>query len=81
MCKKYRYITFLGIEILFFIKQFPQKFMFGNEWWSIKVGAKLLSDLVIFSILSFEILLDFYEYILLVAWIYSLYFTTGINTK
>ena len=81
MCKKYRYITFQGIEILFFIKQCPQKFMFGNEWWSIKVGAKLLSDLVIFSILSFEILLDFYEYILLVAWIYSLYFTTGINTK
>ena len=23
--------------------------MSGNEWWSIKVGAKLMSDLVVFK--------------------------------
>ena len=38
----------------------------GNKWWSIKIGAKLLSDLVIFSILSSEILLDLHESILVV---------------
>ena len=35
--------------------------MFGNEWSSAKVGAKLLSALNIFSILSYEIPLDFHE--------------------
>ena len=35
--------------------------MFGNEWWPRKVGAKLLRDLVIFSILSSDTPLDFYE--------------------
>ena len=35
--------------------------MSGNKWWSAKVGAKLLSDLVMFSKLSSEILLDFYN--------------------
>ena len=38
----------------------------GNKWWSIKNGAKLLSDLVIFSILSSKILLDLHESILVV---------------
>ena len=33
--------------------------MSENKWWSIKVGAKLLSDLAIFSILSSDILLGF----------------------
>ena len=35
--------------------------MFGNEWWSTKVGAKLLPDLALFSILSSDISIDFYE--------------------
>ena len=30
----------------------------GNKWWSTKIGAKLLSDLIIFSILPSEIPLD-----------------------
>ena len=34
--------------------------MFGNKWWLTKV-TKLLSDLVIFSILSSEIPLDFHD--------------------
>ena len=43
------------------MKERPLKFMFGNEWWSTKVGAKLLSYLVIFSILSSDIPLDIHE--------------------
>ena len=35
--------------------------MSGNEWWSTKVGAKLLFDSVIFSILSSDIPLDFHK--------------------
>ena len=35
--------------------------MSGNKWGSTKVGAKLLSDLVIFSILSCDIQLDFHD--------------------
>ena len=57
----YRFIIFLWIEILFFIKQCPLKLISSNEWWSTKVETKLLSDLVIFSILSSEIPLDFHE--------------------
>ena len=37
---------FLGTEILLFIKQCPLK---SNTLWLTKVGAKFLSDLVIFS--------------------------------
>ena len=35
--------------------------MSDNKWWSTKVGAKLLSYLVTFSILSSDIPLDFHE--------------------
>ena len=35
--------------------------MSGNGWWSTKVGAKLLSDSVIFSGLSSDAPLDFHE--------------------
>ena len=35
--------------------------MSDNKWWSSKVDAKLLPDLVIFSIYSWEIPLDFHE--------------------
>ena len=76
-----KFITFLGIEILFFIKQCPLKFISGNEWWSTKVGEKFLPDLVIFSILSSDILLELHEWILGVAWKYVMYFLVGINTK
>ena len=54
-------LIFLGIEISSFIKQCALKFMSGNTWWSTNVGAKLLSDLVIFSIFSFDITLDFHD--------------------
>ena len=37
----YIFITFLGMEILFFIKQCPLKSIFGNEWWSRKIGVKI----------------------------------------
>ena len=58
VCKNYKD---LWLEILFFIKQCPLKFMSGNIWWSTKYGEKLLSGLVIFSILSYEIPLDFHH--------------------
>ena len=77
----YKFITFLGIEIWLFIKQCPLKLMSGNTWWSTKVGAKLLSDLVIFSIFSFDITLDFHESIRVVSLNYSAYFLAGINIK
>ena len=63
MSEIYRFVAFLGIEVLLFIKQCPLKFMSGNKWWSAKVGATSLSDLVIFSIFSFYISLDFHELI------------------
>ena len=55
------FITFVMIEILFFIKQWPLKFMSGNKWWSTKVAAKLLSDLVIFSKFPSDFPLDFHD--------------------
>ena len=77
----YRFNTFLGVEILFFIKQCPLKFMSGNTWWWTKVGAKLMSDLVIFSIFSSSILPDIYESIRVVALKHLTYFLAGTNTK
>ena len=53
--------------------------MSGNTWWN--VGAKLLSDLVIFSVFPFKVLLDFHESIQGVPLKYSMYFLAGINTK
>ena len=70
----YRFITFLEIEILLFIKQCPLKFMSGNTWWSTKFGAKLLSDLVTFSIFYFDITLNFYKSIGVVPLKYLMYF-------
>ena len=55
--------------------------MSGNKWWSTKVGVKLLSDLIIFSILSSGILLDFHNSIQVVPVKYSTYFLVGIHTK
>ena len=55
--------------------------MSGNKWWSTKVGAKLLSDLVLFSILSYDIPLDFHDSIRVVSLKYLMYFIAGINTK
>ena len=54
--------------------------MSGNEWWSTKFGAKLLSDLVIFSILSSDIPLDFHDSTGVVPVKYSMYLA-GINTN
>ena len=51
--------------------------MFGNKWWSTKVGTKLMSDLVIFSILSS----DFHDSIWVVPVKYLMYFLTGKNTE
>ena len=55
--------------------------MSGNEWWSAKVGVKLLSDLVIFSVISSDILSDFHEQIWIIPWKYLMYFIAGVNTK
>ena len=74
-------MTFLGIKILFFTKQCLLKFMSVNTWWSTKVGAKLLPDLVIFPILSSDIPLDFHDSIQVVPLNYFMYFLVGINTK
>ena len=81
MYEIYRFITFSGIEILSLIKQCPLKFMSNNTWWSIKVGAKLLSDLVIFSIFFSGIPLDFHESIQVLSLKYLMYFLAGINSK
>ena len=56
-------LHFLGIAVLFFIKQCLIKLMSGYKWWLTKVGAKLLSDLVISSILSPDIPIDFHNLI------------------
>ena len=55
--------------------------MSGNTWWSKKAGAKLLSDLAIFSIFSSDVWLDFHKSIRVVLLKYSIYFLAGINTK
>ena len=53
--------------------------MSGNKWWFTKVGAKLLSDLVVLSILSSDIPLDFHDSIRLVPLKYLVYFWLDIN--
>ena len=55
--------------------------MSGNKWWSTKVGAKLLPDLVIFSVLSSDIPLDFHDSIWVGSIKYLMYILAGINTK
>ena len=55
--------------------------MSGNKWRSTKVGAKLLSDLVIYLIVSSDIPLDFQNLIWVVPLKYLMYFLAGINTK
>ena len=58
-----RFISVLGIEILLFMKQYAFKFMSGITRCLTKVGAKLLPDLVTFSIFCANILLGFHELI------------------
>ena len=55
--------------------------MRGNKWWSTKVDAKLPSDLLIFSILSLDIPLDFHDSIRVVPLKHLMYSLAGINTK
>ena len=59
--------------MLLFTKQCPLKFMTDNTCRSTIVVAKLLSDLVIFSIFSSDIPLDFQESIGAVPLKYSMY--------
>ena len=77
----HRFITFLGIGILLFIRRCPLKFLSGNKWWSTKVGEKLLPDLVVFSIFSPDIPLDFHESIWVALLKYLMYFSAGISAK
>ena len=49
--------------------------MSGNKWWSTKVGAKLLPDLVIFSILSSVIQFDFQDSVRVVPVKYLMFFS------
>ena len=83
--KKYIDISiFFGIERLFFVKQCPLKFISGIKWCPKKIGAKLLSDLVIFlifSIFSSKFPLDFYDSIRVVPLKYLIYSLAGRNTK
>ena len=67
--------------MLFFINECRLKFMSGNKWWSTKVGAKLLSDLVLFSTFSSHIPLYFHKSIRVMLLKYLMYFLAGINTK
>ena len=53
----------------------------GKKWLSTKVGTKLLSDLFVFSILSFDIQLDFHNSIQVVALKYLMDLLAGINTE
>ena len=55
--------------------------MSGNKRWSTKVGAKLFSTLVLFSIFSSDIPSDFHESIWVVPVKYLIYFLADINTK
>ena len=55
--------------------------MSGNKWWSTKVVTKFLSDLVIFSIISSDISLDFHDLIQVVPLKYLIYILAGINPK
>ena len=55
--------------------------MSGNRWWSAKVGAKLLSYLVICSIISSDIPLDIHESIWVASLKYFRYLLAGINTN
>ena len=48
-----RFITFLGTEVLLFVKQCPLKFYSGNKCQSKKVGANFMSYLVILTISFF----------------------------
>ena len=52
----------------------------GNKWWPAKGDAKLLS-VVIFSIISSDILLNFQESIPVVPIKCLMYFLAGINNK
>ena len=76
----YRFITSLGIEIIF-IKLCLLKFLSLNKGWSTKAGEELLSDLAIYLLSSCDIPLDFHDIILVVPLKYSMYYLAGINTK
>ena len=73
------FITFLGIEILF-IKQCPLKSMSGDIWLLTNIGVKRFSDLVIFSVFSSDISIDFHESIQVQPLKFLIYFLAGINT-
>ena len=81
MYEIYRFITFLGIKMLLYIKQYLLISMSDNAWLSPKGDAKLLSNLVIFSIFSSDSPLDFHKSIQVVPLKYLMYFLAGINTK
>ena len=80
MCLKFLILDLLWTNITF-ITNFPLKLVSGNKWWSIKVAAKLLPDIFMFSILSSDISLDFHNS----TWVVPLkelrYFLVAINTK
>ena len=48
--------------------------MSGNTWWLTKVGAKVLSNLVLFSIFSSDIPIHFHQLIWVVPLKYLMYF-------
>ena len=50
--------------------------MSANTWW-----AKLLSDLVIFSVFYVELPLDFHESVQVETLKYLMYFLAGVSSK
>ena len=66
---------------MLFIKQCSVKSISGNIWWLTKVGAKLLSDIVTFSIFSSDVPLAFHKKIRAVPLKYLMYFLAGVNIK
>ena len=54
--------------------------MSSKAWWSTKISAKLFSDLVSFSIFSFDFLSDIHESIRVVTRKYLMYFLACRNT-
>ena len=59
--KKYIDLLILRDKNIAFYGKCPLNFSSGNGWKLIKVGAKVLSDVVIFSMPSSYIPLDFQE--------------------
>ena len=55
--------------------------MSGSKWWATKIGTKLLSDLIIFSILFSAIPLDLHKSIRVFPLKCLMFFLVDVNNK